>query len=103
MLSIGIPILLPDGERLLRGPLIKSNTADLGWVDLTPANMAKWQSRLQELQRQIKAELEGDTSSYYDRLYPASRMWTSDEIRFDIGEIVGWLFIHEEHGRRMKD
>jgi NAD(P)-dependent dehydrogenase (short-subunit alcohol dehydrogenase family) len=103
MLTIGIPILLPDGERLLRGPLIKSNTADMGWVDLTPANMAKWQARLLELQRHVKAELTGDTSSFYDRLYPASRMWAPEEIRFDIGEIVGWLFIYEEHGRRMKD
>jgi hypothetical protein len=103
MLSIGIPILLPDGVRLLRGPLIKSSTADMGWVDLTPANLGKWQLRLQEIQRQITAELDGDTSSYHDRLHPASRMWTSDEIRFDIGEIVGWLFIYEENGRRMKD
>ncbi len=103
MLTIGIPILMPDGERLLRGPLIKSNTADMGWVDLTPANMAKWKARLKDLRRQIRAELDGDSSSYYDRLYPASRLWQPEEIRFDIGEIVGWLFIFEEHGRRMKD
>ena len=49
MISIGIPILLPDGERLLRGPRIKSKDAYHGWTDLTPANMRTWQGRLEKI------------------------------------------------------
>jgi hypothetical protein len=30
------------------------------------------------------------------------REWVDDDA-FDVGEIVGWLFIHEEQGRRGKD
>jgi hypothetical protein len=62
--SIGIPILMPDGKSLLRGPRINvpevvgHNTsvtlgdaaladawARKGWIDLRTANMAIWQAR----------------------------------------------------------
>ncbi|MDF1500458.1 MAG: hypothetical protein P1P76_08315 [Anaerolineales bacterium] len=102
ILSIGIPILAPDGERILRGPVMKAADAQHGWVDLTAQNMARWQARLQAIKTANKVILEGETSSRYDRSYPAVRNWKDDD-RFDIGEIVGWLFIHEEDGRRGKD
>ncbi len=102
IISIGLPILLPDGERLLRGPMVKSETPDQGWVDLTPANMALWQQRVKNLLAAVTQELGGDTSSYFDRVYPTSRNWTPEDQRFDIGEIVGWLLINEEGGKRMK-
>ncbi len=102
MLSIGIPILLPDGERLLRGPVIKSPDAEHGWVDLTPANMARWRQRLQALRAELKVALADDTSSRLDRAYPDARCWQVEE-PFDVGEIAGWLFIHEDHGRRGKE
>jgi hypothetical protein len=102
MISIGIPILLPDGEKMLRGPVIKSQTAHAGWVDLTPQNMAHWQDRL----RAIIAEIDMQStmpiaSSEVDRVFPASRDWTEDH-SFDIGEIAGWIFINEEGGLREK-
>jgi NAD(P)-dependent dehydrogenase (short-subunit alcohol dehydrogenase family) len=102
ILSIGIPIVAPAGDRLLRGPSIKALDAHHGWVDLTPKNMARWQVRLQEIKSATQAALDGDTSSRYDRVFPATREWVDDDV-FDIGEIVGWLFIHEEKGRRGKD
>ncbi len=102
ILSIGIPILLPDGKRMLRGPEIKSETARAGWVDLTPANMKLWQERLLKIIDYIDNELTSeDTSSEIDRTFPAARMWVEDQ-RFDVGEIAGWIFIHEEHGLREK-
>jgi hypothetical protein len=64
--------------------------------------MARWQVRLQEIKSATQAALDGDTSSRYDRVFPATREWVDDDV-FDIGEIVGWLFIHEEKGRRGKD
>ncbi|NIV28498.1 MAG: short-chain dehydrogenase, partial [Anaerolineae bacterium] len=91
ILSIGLPILLPDGNRLLRGPVIKSQEADHGWVDLRPENMARWQRRLQDLQGAIREGLAAGSSSRIDRHYPSLRNWREDGV-FDVGEVVGWLF-----------
>jgi len=102
ILSIGIPILPPDGKHLLRGPVIKASEPEQGWVDLSSGNMAQWQARLQAIKTATGEVLEGDTSSHYDRTYSSMREWKDDD-SFDVGEIVGWLFIHEEGGRRGKD
>lgn len=102
ILSVGIPILLPDGIRLLRGPVIKAGDAHSGWVDLTPDNMRKWQGRLVEIRREVQAELRGDTSSRAERIFAASRDWVPSPEFFAPGEIVGWIFLREEGGRRQK-
>jgi NAD(P)-dependent dehydrogenase (short-subunit alcohol dehydrogenase family) len=102
ILSIGIPILLPDGRGLLRGPSIKAQDAEHGWVDLRPENMAHWQVRLGALRAEIQMALaEPEASSRLDRAYPAAREWRDDDA-FDVGEIAGWVFIREERGRRGK-
>ena len=102
ILSIGIPILSPDGERLLRGPEVKSENAYGGWVDLRPENMLCWQERLQAIIDYIDTRIAStDSSSEIDRAFPAARHWVEDH-QFDIGEIAGWIFIHEEHGLREK-
>jgi len=102
IISIGVPILLPDGERILRGPLIKSEDAEHGWVDLTPANMAVWGKRLKGILAMLKESSAGESSSRYDRGYPSLRTWAEDE-QFDIGEMVAWISINEDEGRRGKD
>lgn len=102
ILSIGIPILLPDGVRLLRGPVIKSDSARSGWVDLTPENMRKWQERLAEIRREIDAETAGATSSQAERIFTASRERLPTAEFSDPGEIVGWIFLREEAGGRQK-
>ncbi len=101
ILSIGIPILLPDGEHLLRGPVLKSPDAENGWVDLTPANVARWQARLKRLQEDLEASQTAGSGSRVERSYPSLRRWVADD-SFDVGEIVGWLFNTEEQGRRGK-
>ena len=102
ILSIGIPIALPDGKGLLRGPSIKSQEAEHGWVDLRPENMAHWQERLAALRAEIQLALaDPEASSRIDRAYPAALEWRDDD-RFDVGEIAGWVLIHEELGRRGK-
>ena len=115
ILSIGIPILLPDG-RLLRGPECKipprtrddeafevtpqrvEAWADAGWVDLRLANMERWQERF----RRIRAEIDGiparDTSSRFLR---DRQFWGAEE-KIQPGKIVGWIFATEEKGARMK-
>ena len=101
MVSIGLGVLMPDGERLLRGPLLKADRAEEGWVDLTPANVLRWQTRLAALRREVQAQNAGESSSRLDRAYPGARRWTDDD-RFEVGEIGGWVFNNEERGWRGK-
>ncbi len=102
IISIGLPILLPDGENMLRGPVIKSEDAYNGWIDLTPENMRLWQTRIRGILAMIKEQLEGETSSFYNRDYPTLREWVQED-RFEIGEMVAWISINEDDGRRGKD
>lgn len=102
ILSIGIPILLKDGERLLRGPSLKSQDAEHGWIDLRAANMGRWQERLAALRADLQLSLaDSESSSRLDRAYPAAIQWRQDD-SFDVGELAGWVFIHEDRGRRGK-
>lgn len=101
IISIGLPIVLPDGKRMLRGPVLKSDNVEQGWVDLTPANMQRWQTRLAGIRAMLKDGLSGDSSSRADRGYPELRQWQTSE-SFNIGEIVAWVSIHEDEGRRGK-
>ena len=115
MLAVGIPVLLPDGNSLLRGSIIKipafrgDNLVDVneknintwayeGWVDLRKDNMKKWQERLKELIEEANSIPEDDTSSQHVR---TKEYWNNFE-EISIGKICSWLFIHEEHGNRMK-
>ncbi|MEA3278632.1 MAG: polysaccharide biosynthesis protein [Pseudomonadota bacterium] len=102
IISIGIPILLADGERLLRGPRIKSADAYHGWVDLTPANLDIWQKRLQAMSETLRTELHSDSSSRSERSFTASRKWHAEKGFFDIGEIAAWIMTYEEQGGRGK-
>ena len=102
IISIGLPILLPDGERMLRGPVLKSDNAHSGWVDLTPENMAAWQRRIQGILAMLEAQLKGESSSRHNRDYPTLREWVAED-RFEIGEMVAWVSINEDDGRRGKE
>jgi len=115
ILAIGIPILLPNGESLLRGGAIKipafrgenildvnekniNTWANEGWVDLRLSNMKKWQSRLTELIEEAETITAINTSSMHVR---TKDYWDNFE-EINIGKICSWLFIHEEQGKRMK-
>ncbi|MEN8194061.1 MAG: short-chain dehydrogenase [Bacteroidota bacterium] len=115
IISIGIPILFPDGKSLLRGNTMKippyrgEDELDItldkvnlwakdGWVDLREDNIKRWQKRLTELMEEASAFSDDDTSSLHVR---NKRYWNNFE-KVDIGKVVSWIFIHEEHGLRMK-
>lgn len=100
-ISIGVPILLADGKRMLRGPMLKAETADQGWVDLRSGNMAKWKTRIEAIRAMIKDGIEGNSSSRYDRVYPSLRKWVNADT-FEIGEMVAWVSVHEDEGARGK-
>jgi len=115
ILAIGIPVLLPNGESLLRGGAIKipafrgenildvnekniNTWANEGWVDLRISNMKKWQSRLTELIEEAETITAINTSSMHVR---TKDYWDNFE-EINIGKICSWIFIHEEQGKRMK-
>jgi NAD(P)-dependent dehydrogenase (short-subunit alcohol dehydrogenase family) len=102
IISIGIAIVLPDGDRLLRGPRLKATDAHSGWVDLTPPNMQLWKERIEALSAVMRDEAGGDTSSLSDRNLAASREWRSEPAALDIGEAVAWIFNNEDQGQRGK-
>jgi len=119
MISVGIPILLPNGRTLLFSsqkipekswerrkwnitPQTIDHWADQAWVDLRPKNMERWRNRFKEILRQDQQVL-GTNSSFYDRGTFFWRKTNSGELIIDPGEIAGWIFIYEEKGKRMKD
>ncbi len=115
IISIGIPILMPDGTTLLRGKDIKippfhgeqeipvtkkhlnSWTHD-GWVDLRIENMKQWKSRLQKIVAMAQEIPENDSSSRHMNNAP---YWEHFKT-IDPGKLAGWIFSYEEKGMRMK-
>lgn len=111
--SIGIPILLPDGKRLLRGPRINvpeleghGSAVDVaspaqvdawarkGWIDLRSSNMATWQARFQKmLQGRTTLREEGSAAASISSFMASN---------FEIGEVVAWIFNNEMGGYRVK-
>jgi hypothetical protein len=115
IISIGIPILMPDGKTLLRANEIKipvfqgenelritknsiDSWAHQGWVDLRTENMKVWKRRLSDIMSRVDSIPEEDSSSRFMR---TTEYW--DQFRsIQPGKIVGWIFTEEEKGERMK-
>ncbi|HEY3874483.1 MAG TPA: short-chain dehydrogenase [Candidatus Kapabacteria bacterium] len=116
MISIGIPVLLSDGKRLIRGSHIKipaqrwgadksvELTHDLrdiwaneGWVDLRESNMKAWKERFHAIREQ--AEKHGNiTGSEADH----SPAYWNNFASIDEGKLAAWIFANEEGGERVK-
>jgi len=111
--SIGIPILLPDGRRVLRGPLVKvpeikgkrkvaplsdpaavDRWAQRGWIDLRPANMARWQERFRRMAAARKELAERGSAAVSRETYLP--------LTLKIGDVVAWIFNNEMGGYRVK-
>ena len=110
--SIGIPVLMPDGETLIRGPRINVpelegrvkdptlTAADIdawakrGWVDLRPANVGQWRGRMAKM-LQARTDLRDEGSAA-----ASTGSYMSD--KFELGEMVAWIFNNEMQGYRMK-
>jgi hypothetical protein len=106
ILSIGLPILLPNGE-LLRGPDVKvrpepgqsardPRLPDNGWVDLRIENWRKWRERAASMLQEAREFPGPDQGSRYDG-EPGQR---GRQIR--PGRMVAWVFRREDRGERTK-
>jgi hypothetical protein len=110
--SVGIPLLLPDGVTLLRGPRINvpelgghrrtapatpeavDAWAKKGWVDLRVANISRWIDRASRMIASRAALRESGSAAASIRSYLPTE--------FEIGEVVAWIFNNEIGGYRIK-
>src|SRR2546421_4478575 len=110
IISLGLPILLPDGTQIIRGPHMSiperlepevpisdediDTWAQKGWVDLRPQNMAIWLDRFEKMER----------SHQWMRGRGSAAVTIEGDIYGDIriGEVVGWIFNNESDGYRKK-
>lgn len=107
ILTIGLPILLPDGEAVLRGAQVKvppepglSPTDDkivsAGWVDLRSSNWALWKDRITGVAVEIRNRpgvLEGSQGD---------QEFGDAEGRIRPGRMAAWIFRYEDKGERIK-
>jgi hypothetical protein len=100
ILSVGIPILLANGEHVLRGEKVvvppEDRGADIayrGWVDLRPANLALWIKRAGEI-----AAVEPDPRT------GSSARWTAidPDAPIEPARMAVWVFEEEDEGYRIK-
>ncbi|HZO20708.1 MAG TPA: hypothetical protein VFB46_17090 [Gemmatimonadaceae bacterium] len=100
ILSVGLPILLPSGQYVLRGEKVvvppDGRGADIayrGWVDLRPANLALWIKRAASM---AAVELDTRTGS--------SARWTAIDANAAIepARMAVWVFEEEDEGYRIK-
>jgi len=109
--TVGLPILLPDGRSLIRGPLIRipeipganqvkvttesiDEWAAKGWVDLRPQNFERWRDRFTRMALRPHMLDERGSAGIKREVY------SHEDIR--VGAVVGWIFNNEIHGYRIK-
>ncbi len=111
--SIGIPVLLPDGKQILRGPRINvpevkghrkvvslgdaeavERWAKKGWIDLHPKNMARWKARFTKMVEARHVLRHAGSAASNIRTYMGDSL--------EIGEVVAWIFNNELGGHRVK-
>jgi NAD(P)-dependent dehydrogenase (short-subunit alcohol dehydrogenase family) len=108
-LSVGIPILLPDGERLLRGPTVRvapsgedglgvrdERLVERGWIDLRPRSWERWRNRCAAVASEIASRSGVERGSMSDHEYGD----LTGSIR--PGRLGAWIFRNEDRGERIK-
>jgi NAD(P)-dependent dehydrogenase (short-subunit alcohol dehydrogenase family) len=108
ILSIGIPILLPDGTHILRGATVKvpldegsdpgipGRVSDRGWVDLRPSNFRRWRDRCAQMLAEARSRPGPDRGSGGDHGFGEQ----AGTIR--PGRLAAWIFRYEDEGERIK-
>lgn len=111
VLSVGLPILLSDGTRYLRGQMVlvpsdgdRTVTPEnlerwcyQGWIDLRPSNWERWIARCKDIIERA-SRCSSDTSS---RSEFTAEYWDNFET-INEGKLVAYILYTEEHGGRLK-
>jgi len=105
MLTAKLAVLLPDGDRVLRGRRVEiepepgealNQTARKGWVDLRAENWAAWRDRITAVLREIDSQPGAEGGSGWD-MQPWHR-----ERSIRPGALAAWIFRYEDRGERIK-
>jgi hypothetical protein len=105
IISVGIPILHPDGARISRGPAVAVPpaagdplaAAPRGWVDLRAANGALWVARAKRMVEQAAARHATSGSGSDEEWFAIEPQQPIEPWR-----MVAWIFRHEDQGERSK-
>ena len=119
-ISIGIPILMADGITLLCAerkqhdhrwewqswnvtPSAINRWAETEWIDLRTSNMVRWRVRMADILAEAGRlpSPDFDSSSGWGRPMSDPATWQLQP-EINVGEVVGWIFVNEEKGERMK-
>jgi len=106
IISVGLPIVLPDGKRVFRGSTVvvppdpgdPLQVAPRGWVDLRPEHLGIWITRAVEMVRQADARAAGPQGSGSDMDWNAI---DADE-PIEPSRFATWVFTVEDKGTRIK-
>jgi NAD(P)-dependent dehydrogenase (short-subunit alcohol dehydrogenase family) len=107
ILSVGLPILLPNGAEVFRGARVEvqpgddgvtdiDRLAERGWVDLRPSNWKRWGHRAGKILRGIEGAASVDLGSRAD-----SEPWHATR-RIRPGALAAWVFRYEDGGERIR-
>lgn len=107
MLSVGVPVLLPDGTRMLRGPYVSvvpdsledlslTTWANRGWVDLRPHGWERWRERCRRYERMV-LDAPGPAHGSGPDLDVRARSGTIRP-----GALAAFVFRYEDEGERIK-
>jgi hypothetical protein len=103
ILSVGLPILTPDGRCVYRGPEVVIPPGDdilaaagRGWVDLRPAQFATWIARAATMVRHAGQRQALESGSDV----PWTAIGADDPI--EPARFAAWVFQHEDLGERIK-
>ena len=106
ILSVGIPILTPDGARLYRGSVVAVrgedgdplSAAPRGWVDLRPEQLGLWITRAREMVAQAERRAGRITESGSDVDWTA----IGPDEPIEPARFATWVFRFEDRGERIK-
>jgi len=106
VISVGIPIVHPDGRRITRGPVVvvppasgdALAAAPRGWVDLRHDNCQRWVQRARRIVEQAAAR------GARERGTGSDQEWFAVEPADPIApwRFAAWVFAHEDGGERNK-
>src|SRR6266851_4867131 len=107
ILSVGLPIVVPDGQRVFRGSTVVVppaaeldvlSAAPRGWVDLRPDQFGVWVKRAGEMVREGDARAAGPQGSGSDFDWNA----IDPDEPIEPSRFATWVFTVEDKGTRIK-